>query len=151
MAINKKALYIVGGISLLGIAGFLYWKHKNKKDDGTKTPEATPVTKISVISDNAPINTGTINPENNVHIIPAPTPPAVNNSAKPPMIGKMLVAKYNGGSIYDPALVKVDVTKIGTNLGIATDAILTTNGSYQISFRDGQGRQRKVNSAAVKY
>lgn len=160
---KKKVGYALGGLVLIAGAGYLYWRHVHKsKDVQAVNPNQAPTgqTKLTVTTDNSPINQGTVNPDKNVHVqqIKTSNSPAAVKLVGPNTVlqqglgaitDKMLVAKFNGSGIYDANLNKAGTTKQGQQLGYAISAVPTSNGTYNLKFRDAGNNVRIVNSVAV--
>lgn len=140
-----KITYAVVGVGLTTLAGYLYWKYKKNQ----KASLPLTVTKLTVTTDNSPINAGTVHTDKQVHVQQPIPADSVLKTGVNSLIGKMLVAKFDGAGIYDSKLNKVDTTKMGQQLGSATNATELTQGSYSINYKDAQGNDRMINSVSV--
>lgn len=158
---NKKTIYLTIGLSLAAVAGVIWYR--NRKDKNSNSSDVK--TKISITTDNAPINAGTISSSPGV-VVKGKT-----NTAKPSLsgpgkeisfdkainpavglisvLGEKIAARYNGNGIYDTKLTKVGVTKQGEFLGVIVEAKLAGNNTYNLTYKDGKGNVRVVNSTAV--
>lgn len=142
---TARSWYILGGLCFAAAGGlYLYTRHKTlhaskpEQKPASDSPKKAEVTSDKKSTAAAPVKQVEGDAESLMKLDPDS------------ILGKQIIAKNDGAGIYTENFTLAARTKKGELLGRPIAYTRTSNGTYNLKYKDANGNIRIVNSSAVK-